>query len=97
MPDLTFYGASDDLIEIDGAFSEEYGREDGHFLVIDGERHMRVHVFYTSQGTWAVACWQLSEAMPAIPGTITFDRYTAKLTLDVGEKVQVQPLWGGDE
>lgn len=91
---LTFYGASDDLIEVEGAFTEEYSREDGQFLVIDGERHLRVRVWYTEQGTWAVAAWQLSEDFPGIPGTVTFHGYTAKLTLDVGSRVSVQPLWG---
>lgn len=52
---VTVYGASDDLIEVDGAIKEEFGcfgDEEGSYLAFsDGTL---LHIVYTDEGVWRI-------------------------------------------
>lgn len=81
MPDVTLYGASDDLIEVEGdvAGCDEYSAEDAHFLLVGTEgRRVRVRVWYTRRGLWAIAAAPIEEDKPMLPLEITGSGYTAR-------------------
>jgi hypothetical protein len=84
MADVTIYGASDDLVEIEGeAYGcDEYNTESATF-VLTGERGegVRVSIFYTGPGVWAITASPLDEDVPMLPLTIVGERYTAKATV----------------
>jgi hypothetical protein len=56
MKEITIYGASDDLVEIDGGIREEfYCKNDFTTLLLESpDATAIVTVAYTKQGTWAV-------------------------------------------
>lgn len=95
MPAVTFYGASDDLVEVEGAVSEEYDGDDVLLLVTSDTRQSYVHVKYERTGTWSVALFPVDEDMPAHAGTATTKGYSAYLTVGLSDPftiVRVQPL-----
>lgn len=96
MPELTFYGSSDDLIECEGVVSEEWNKEHGQFLVVcpDG-RQAHVWLVYGDNGCWSVSYGLVGEDVPAPTGCIQHKTYTAVLTLDVPEKTTVHEVVGG--
>lgn len=56
MKQLTFYGASDDLVEVEGPGGDEFPTDDGRFrLALPDGTGIRVEVAYNDEGTWAVA------------------------------------------
>lgn len=71
MPEVVIYGASDDLIEVEGCkgADEFTAPEDGHLwrgdLVAPDGASLRVHTWY--DGVWHVAAGQVDEDMP-LPG-----------------------------
>lgn len=93
MPDLTFYGASDDLIECAGVVREEWNAEGAKLLVVcpDG-RQAHVRVAYEDPGVWVVSYGPVEEDVPAPVGRLEVERYSARLTLDVPEKTTVHLL-----
>lgn len=94
MADLTIYGASDDLVEIEGvAGADEYNAEDVRLLVTcpDG-RAAEVHVAYVSGGVWAITYQPSDEDVEAPEGRIDCNGYTARLTLDVPDGTKVHRL-----
>ena len=79
---LTFYGASDDLIEVEGDVPgcDEYPGEDSTFLVAG----IAVRVFY-GPGVWAITVVQIDEDVPVLAENITLaaQGYSMRLDLDV--------------
>lgn len=91
---LEIYGASDDLIEIDGDIREEfyaksYGKNlEGNSFALtrwegDQIEGMEVHVRYEATGCWSVGISQLEEdkPLPDWGASLSGDGYTAKLIL----------------
>jgi len=95
---ITIYGASDDLVEVDGC---EGAREfnAGHWqgdLAPPGEvEQMRVHCWYDDDGCWQVGVGQVIEDNPLPPWPITITQapamnpanpgYSALLSIDAPE------------
>jgi hypothetical protein len=81
MKTYVIYGASDDLVEVEGAIREEYNCWDEHgaqltlAYEVDTD-HMRggvrVHVKYELSGCWSVGISPLDEDIP-IPADWTFE------------------------
>lgn len=59
MSEVTIYGASDDLIEVEGDAKgcDEYPATDdmAAFVLVGGEARTRIVVRYTDDGVWAVS------------------------------------------
>jgi hypothetical protein len=55
MTTLTIYGASDDLIEVEGAFNDEfpYRDDEGNLLAFNDGTVLRIH--YTNAGVWRIS------------------------------------------
>lgn len=52
---ITIYGASDDLIEVEGDISEEFsalGEDDGYLIAVSDGTLLRVR--YTADGVWRI-------------------------------------------
>jgi hypothetical protein len=110
MSELMFYGASDDLIEVEGVFREEYTlpRGDyGDFLVSrdDGQGQVegcRVRVRYTDIGTWGVEVSMMEDGF-LLPWPVRFgtpphsSEYSVALILNVPDDVRVEPQWSEEE
>jgi hypothetical protein len=66
---VIFYGTSDDLIEVEGKVPgcNEYAADDAHFMVIGETAQVRVRVWYTSDGLWAISASQAAEGMDILP------------------------------
>jgi hypothetical protein len=56
---IKIYGASDDLIELDGDIREEFGTGEGVLLFSDGTM---LEVRYNSMGQWKISVLQTGEA-----------------------------------
>lgn len=80
---VTFYGSSDDLIEVDGSIPgcDEYTGESADFDIAG----LIVRVFYNDGGCWSIAVGQIDEDVPVLARveSLVADGYTMKLTLDV--------------
>lgn len=65
---VRIYGTSD-LIEVEGSVSgcDEYNFEDAHFMVIGAVSQVRVRVWYTDNGVWAISASQAAEGMKILP------------------------------
>ena len=96
---LEFWGSSDDLVEVEGDFREEYGAwgggDVGHkasFAIVGEYGQARVHAIY--DGCWSFALGQVDEDIE-IPGYWTYaigqkHGYSSFLAIDTGsEKVGV--------
>lgn len=93
MPSITIYGASDDLIEVDGDIREEFGHywgddddEKVYLAVSDGTL---LKVQYDSEGMWRFAPVSRGSAQyEKHEATDADDDYTDKVTLSLpdGEK-----------
>lgn len=81
---VVLYGASDDLIEVEGKANGcgEYNAEDEHFVLIGAEEKVRVRVWYTDRGVWAVAAAPVDEGVPMLPVLITGVGYSARATVE---------------
>ncbi len=66
MSTVTFYGASDDLIEVDGDAPgcDEYNAESALFTVIAEDGALKLRMFYGVGGTWQVELALLGEDHP---------------------------------
>lgn len=69
MSDVTIYGSSDDLIEIDGDVRgcDEYNGERASFVLVGGEAQLHVRVEYTKGGVWEIAVAPVDEGVPMLP------------------------------
>jgi hypothetical protein len=103
---ITIYGASDDLVEVDGCEgADEFGvdRWHGDLIAPDGSQ-MRVHCWYGDNGCWQVGVGQVDEdvQLPAWPVTITQapamnpdnPGYSALLTIDAPEGTRLANIEG---
>lgn len=77
---VTLYGASDDLIEVEGTAPgcDEYNEEDAHFVLTGDKGAVRIRVWYTRRGVWAIAVAPVEEDAPMLPVQITGSGYTAQ-------------------
>lgn len=100
---ITIYGASDDLVEVDGCegageFSSD--RWDGVLIAPLAQEQMRVHCWYDENGCWQVGVGQVDEAiqLPSWPVTITQAPamnpdnagYSALLTIDAPAGIRLE-------
>jgi hypothetical protein len=96
---VTIYGASDDLVEVDGDVPgcDEYGTDIATFKVTgQDDRVTRVGITYTANGCWSIAAAPWDEDVPMVPATITDDyerrehgpHYTAVMTFNNVERVE---------
>lgn len=84
MASVTFYGASDDLIEVEGDAPgcDEYNSDDDSFLVVcDGDAGCIVHLVYTGDGTWQVGVRPIGENVPMPDSIIGAKGYSAFVTV----------------
>jgi hypothetical protein len=85
---ITIYGASDDLIEIEGeaAGCDEYPADDadsGSFVLIGtDDRQLRVRVSYGHNGVWVIALSPVDEDVPALTAVVSGSGYSARATID---------------
>lgn len=79
---VTIYGASDDLIEVEGKAPgcDEYNADAGSFIVSSADASTRVRVWYGTGGCWHVSAAPIDEDVPMLPTEIVGERYTAKAT-----------------
>ena len=92
MPSITFSGQSDDLVEIEGAFREEYNTEDAYFAVTSGGKQSIVRVYLERTGMWTAALIPAGEDVPAHEATARVVGYSTHLTLGVEDGFTVLPL-----
>lgn len=73
MATITFYGSSDDLIEVEGPLAgcDEYPGDDENFVVTGIDGALRVRVLYTPGGVWAIAAAPFEEDRPMLPVKIS--------------------------
>ncbi|QMM52455.1 hypothetical protein HVX06_08065 [Enterobacter sp. RHB15-C17] len=87
--ELTFYGASDDLLECEGAIREEIGcyNEPGIYHLKSAEGELQVVGYYLDSGLWSLGISQVTEDMPLPAWPVTYavhERgYSAQLTITV--------------
>jgi hypothetical protein len=77
MSRITFYGASDDLVEVTGYIYDEFGVGmsgvwEGALVDSHGEG-LRVSIVYTSEGTWSAGVAPLDEEVPLPLWPISFE------------------------
>lgn len=96
---IYIYGASDDLVEFEGDFREEYNTYDhGYFHIKDEQGEgVRVEAHYGENGTWLIGAAPLDEDVPmpwnigyAFPDEVRYSNtYSAILRIDAPEGVTV--------
>lgn len=100
---LKFYGASDDLFEVEGAIREEIGcfNELGIYHLKSAEGEVLVVATYTDEGCWAIGLGQVEEGkpVPAWPVSFTMHErgYSVQLTIDVPDDTQLVMVDEDDE
>ncbi|EBO9596923.1 hypothetical protein S930_16100 [Salmonella enterica] len=86
---LHFYGASDDLLECEGAIREEIGcyNSPGIYHLKSSEGEMQVVGYYLDSGVWSLGISQVAEdvPLPAWPATYVMHErgYSVQLTITV--------------
>jgi hypothetical protein len=82
---VTIYGASDDLVEVEGAVSgcDEYNTEDASFVLIGDSGQARVRCWYGRKGVWGIAISPVDDGIPLLPATIESadSGYSAQATI----------------
>jgi hypothetical protein len=95
---LTIYGASDDLVEVEGHFREEYSAIDVPctLRLVGDEGEIAVTMEYGDNG-----CWHATVAMPdegaPLPWPVSITAaeecaYSVSVTVDCGEDVKVEEV-----
>lgn len=100
---VTIYGASDDLIEIEGTAPgcDEYNSEAATFIV-RGEQHddliagrTRVTVAYVAPGVWSLDLAPVDDGIPMVPCVVDLSErydgtpgYSARARFDGVERVE---------
>lgn len=98
MKELIFYGASDDLLELEGDISEEYGAYGGcavKLAAADGELLVTAH-YGGYAPTWSIGVSPVDEVKP-IPGwpmnySTAENGYSAALVIQCPDDVTVQEM-----
>lgn len=92
---LKFYGASDDLFEVEGAIREEIGcfNELGIYHLKSAEGEVLVVATYTDEGCWAIGLGQVEEGAPVPAWPVSYSMhergYSAQLTIEVPDDTQL--------
>lgn len=75
--ELTFYGASDDLLECEGAIREEIGcyNKPGIYHLKSAEGELQVVGYYLDSGMWSVGISQIAEDTPLPAWPVTYSMY----------------------
>ncbi|EBR5151925.1 hypothetical protein B5W64_20535 [Salmonella enterica] len=95
MKELRFYGASDDLLECEGAIREEVGcyREPGNYHLKSGDGEMLVVGFYMDSGLWSIGVCQVIEDSPLPTWPISYsvyeNGYSPMLTIQVPDDIEL--------
>src|SRR4051794_32016754 len=99
MTQFRFYGASDDLVEVEGAITDEFSTPRGKWtgvLVAPNGSRLAVHARYTDRGTWMLGVHQTEDVEPLPPWVITIRtaaegecRYSVTLVVDAPEGTQL--------
>lgn len=81
---ITIYGASDDLIEIEGDAPgcDEYNDEAATFILTGPAGAARVRVEYANPGVWEIGVGQVDEGVDLLPMRITGSGYTARAEIE---------------
>ena len=71
---LHFYGASDDLLECEGAIREEIGcyNSPGIYHLKSAEGEMQVVGYYLDSGLWSIGISQVAEDTPLPAWPVTY-------------------------
>lgn len=94
---VVFYGASDDLIEVEGDVTgcDEYTADHNEclsFVVVgDANCSTRVALSYEKDGIWAAMLGQVNEDTPMLPAAVTSENYTARVTFE-GVRIVIPTL-----
>ncbi|EMB4322617.1 hypothetical protein RJ492_001714 [Pluralibacter gergoviae] len=102
MKELKFYGASDDLLECEGAISEEIGcfNSPGIYHLKSAEGEMQVVGYYLDSGLWSIGISQVNENTPLPAWLTSFSQhecgYSVVLTLQVPDDAELV-LEDGDD
>lgn len=92
---LTIYGASDDLIEVEGSIREEFQcySGNGEIIVTAADGALRVFLRLEENGCWSAGIGQIDEGA-RIPWAVAFARpdhtaYTVAITIDCPADAQI--------
>jgi hypothetical protein len=106
MSDVTIYGASDDLIEVDGDVPgcDEYSGESAELLLTGPEGGVWVMVTYGTNGCWAIGVGPVDEDTRMLPVAIDQQPrmdgagfgYSARAVVTGVEKIHVESVDGID-
>jgi len=98
MKEVIFYGASDDLFEIEGAFREEFPCYDGTHVKLLDQHGLGVMVFayYALKNiapTWMIGLSPIDENAPMPDWPVSYkiheNGYSAELTIQVPDDVMI--------
>lgn len=98
---ITFYGASDDVIEVEGCegadeFNSYERNSMWHGDLVTADAAIRIHVFY--DGCWHVSVGQADEAIPLPDWPIKISQhrslpYSALLEIDAPDSTRLTNVW----
>lgn len=89
MSKVEIYGASDDLIEIDGDIREEFNPTDGEMGYLGFSDGTILGIIYSREGIWRITL--IVEGMATYElkqGTDSEDNYTDRATLTLGDDIE---------
>lgn len=92
---LQFYGASDDLFEVEGAIREEIGCFDkpGVYHLKASEGELLVVALYLDSGCWSIGLSQVDENVPVPTWPVSYGMhesgYSVLLTMEVPDDTQL--------
>lgn len=105
MPEIRFYGASDDLIEVEGCEgADEFNTtERGPMvwcgdLIAPGGDAMRIHALYDNRGCWSFSIGQADKSIPFPEWPVRVRQhtnvdYSVLLTVDAPEGTRLTSVW----
>lgn len=92
---LTIYGASDDLIEVEGSIREEFQcySGNGEITIASSDGAMRVFLRLEANGCWSAGVGQIDEGA-RLPWLVAFGRpehcaYSVAVTVDCPADAQI--------
>jgi hypothetical protein len=104
---ITIYGASDDLVEVQGCDGADEFNSDawqGDLIAPGGTGQMRVHCWYNDDGCWQVGVGQVIEDCQLPPWPISITQapamnpdnsgYSALLTIDAPDGTRLDNIKG---
>lgn len=97
MGDVKIYGASDDLVEVEGEGvlgADEYPCDRARLRLIGDGKTTLVAIAY-HDGVWGISVQPIHEDIPMHDVEITQDRYTPVATVSGVEQVVMEASFGG--